>query len=359
MAEDKEGKTEPATPRRRQEAFDSGHMPKSHDLSSAVILLTGILLIKFMGQSIVVQLSDVLKALLGNNYWADQTELIDNSLRLAARPIISIMWPILVTMLAVAILVNVMQVGLRYTTKPIMPNLAKLNPLAGLGRLFAGQNMFQLAMNLIKLTVVISVSYTRIQQLLPQVMNLPGIDFPQNMIVGFGLVLDLGQRIAVALLILAILDWIYRKWKFERDIRMSKQEIKDEARSSEGDPEIKGRRRALARKMILQRIHSDVPRADVVVTNPTHLAIALKYDPETMKAPRVVAKGADYLALRIRQVAIAHSVPLVERKSLAQALYKSVEVGQEVPPEFYQAIAEILSYVYEIAGKKPNLRRAG
>ena len=359
MAEDKEGKTEPATPRRRQEAFDSGNFAKSHDLSSAVILLTGLLLIRFLGQSIVVQLSDVLKALLGNNYWANQTELIDNSLRLAARPIISIMWPILLTMLLVAILVNVMQVGMRFTTKPLTPNLAKLNPIAGMGRLFAGQNVFQLAMNLVKLTVVIAVAYTRIQSQLPQVMNLSGIDFPQNMIVGFGMVLDLGQRIAVALLILAILDWIYRKWKFERDIRMSKQEIKDESKSMDGDPEIKGRRRALARKMILQRNHSDVPRADVVVTNPTHLAIALKYDPETMKAPRVVAKGADYLALRIRQVAIAHSVPLVERKSLAQALYKSVEVGQEVPPEFYQAIAEILSYVYEIAGKKPNLRRAG
>lgn len=359
MAEDKEGKTEPATPRRRQEAWDAGNFAKSHDLTSAVILLTGLLLIRFTGQTIVVQLSDMLKALLGNNYWADQSELIDNSLRLAAKPVIIIMWPILLTMLVTAFLVNVMQIGLRFTTKPLMPNLAKLNPIAGLSRLFGGQNVYQLTMNLVKLVVVIGVSYSRIRNDMPQVLRLPGIDFPQNMIVGFGLVLDLGQRIAIALLILAILDWIYRKWKFERDIRMSKQEIKDEAKSMEGDPEVKGRRRALARKMILQRIHSDVPRADVVVTNPTHLAIALKYDPETMKAPRVVAKGADYLALRIRQVAIAHSVPLVERKSLAQALYKSVEVGQEVPPEFYQAIAEILSYVYEIAGQRPNIRKAG
>lgn len=359
MAEDQEAKTEPATPRRRQEAFDSGNFPRSQDLTGSVLLLTGLLIIKFMGQNIVLQLSDMMRGLLGNNYWATSSELVDNSLRIAGKPLFLIMWPILLVMLFASIVVNVFQVGLRYTTKPLMLNFTRLNPMAGMGRLFAGQNFMQMGFNLIKLTAVVGTAWVQIRAQLPLVMNLSALEFPQNMTIGFGIVLDLGFRIAITLLILAILDWMYRKWRFERGIRMTKQEVKDEARSMDGDPEVKGRRRALARKMIMQRIQSDVPRADVVVTNPTHLAIAIKYDPETMTAPRVVAKGADFLALRIRQVALANNVPLVERKPLAQALYKSVEIGQEVPPEFYQAIAEILAYVYELAGKKPNLRKAG
>lgn len=359
MAEDKEGKTEPATARRRQEAADAGNFPRSTDLTSAVLLLAGLLVVQIMGKTMVAQLADVLRALLGNNFAGPPADALNEAMRTAGPAVVRIMGPILLTMFVVSVAVNVMQVGFRLTGKPLQPNLSRLNPAAGLSRLFTGQNWFQLAMNLVKLTAVAAVAVVRIRQQFAEVMTLPGMDFPQNMIVGVGLVFDLALRIAVTLLILAVLDWIYRKWKYERDLRMTKQEVKDEAKSMEGDQEIKSRRRSLARKMILQRIHQDVPRADVVVTNPTHLAIALKYDPEKMNAPRVVAKGADYLALRIRQVALANGVPLVERKTLAQALYKSVEVGQEVPPEFYQAIAEILAYVFELSGKSKAVRRAG
>jgi len=276
---------------------------------------------------------------------------------MAMRPMAAILLPIFAYMMGASILVNVMQVGFRFTTKPIMPNLGKLNPMNGFGRLLGGQNYFQLAMNSVKLVLVGTVGYQRCMHHMAMILSLSDMDFPANMMIACGIVYDLGIRIAVGLLILAIFDWIYHKWKFESSIKMSKQEIKEESRSSEGDPEIKGRRRQMARKMIMQRIRSDVPRADVVVTNPTHLAIALKYDPETMRAPRVLAKGADFLAMSIRQVAIEHGVPIVERKPLAQALYKSVEVGQEVPPEFYQAIAEILAYVYELSGKARTMRQ--
>ena len=192
------------------------------------------------------------------------------------------------------------------------------------------------------------------------ILSLSGMGFPANFAVAAGIIYNVAWRLAWALLILAAADWLYQKWRFERDIRMTKQEIKDEAKRMEGDQQIKGRRRQLARKMIMQRIHRDVPKADVVITNPTELAIALKYDPETMSAPRVVAKGAGFLAARIRQIAVSNGVPIMERKPLAQALYKTVDVGQDVPPEFYQAIAEILAYVYELAGKGVRrLRRAG
>ncbi len=147
-------------------------------------------------------------------------------------------------------------------------------------------------------------------------------------------------------------DYIYQRWQRSRDLRMSKQEIKEEMRRMEGDPQMKARRARVARQLALQRINQSVPRADVVVTNPTHYAVAMQYDSKTMKSPKVVAKGADFLAMRIRQIAMANGIPLVERKAVAQALYKGVEVGQEVPPEFYNAVAEILAYVYRLSGRK-------
>jgi len=214
-------------------------------------------------------------------------------------------------------------------------------------------------MNIGKMILIGVIVYVVISQQLPVILSLGGVEFPENFAVGAGIIYSLAWRIALALFILAVADWMWQKWKHERDLRMSKQEVKDEAKRMEGDQMIKGRRRQLARKMIMQRIHRDVPTADVVVTNPTELAIAIRYDPETMSSPKVVAKGAGFLAARIRQIAIANGVPILERKPLAQALYKTVEVGQEVPSEFYQAIAEILAYVYELAGKGLRRRRAG
>jgi len=215
-------------------------------------------------------------------------------------------------------------------------------------------------MNLAKTALVAIIAWNEMRTQLPVILSLSDIPFPANFSVACEIIYGLAWRLAMALLLLAAADWLYQKWRFERDIRMTKQEIKDEAKRMEGDQQIKGRRRQLARKMIMQRIHRDVPKADVVITNPTELAVALKYDPENMAAPRVVAKGAGFLAARIRQIAIQNGVPLLERKPLAQALYKTVDVGQDVPPEYYQSIAEILAYVYELAGKGTRrLRRAG
>jgi flagellar biosynthetic protein FlhB len=217
--------------------------------------------------------------------------------------------------------------------------------------MFAGQQWMQLAMNLLKLVIIAAISWNEINTQFPVILSLYAVDFPQNFTIACEIIYNLAWRIAMALMILAACDWIYHRWKFERDIRMSKQEIKDESKNMEGDQAIKGRRRQLARKMILQRIHRDVPTADVIVTNPTELAIAIRYDPDTMAAPKVVAKGAGFLAQRIRHIAVSNGVPIIERKPLAQALYKTIDVGQDVPPEFYQTLAEILAYVYELAGK--------
>jgi len=359
MAEDVGDKTESATPRRRNEAMDQGNHARSHDLSAAVLLLAGLLAIQLSGRGFVDHLAAIMHGLLGNNFAGSASALLDNSARLIAPHVLAVVAPIFITMFVVALGVSLLQNGgLRFQATALQPNLARLNPVAGLGRFFTSKNWVQMVMNIAKLAIVTTVIVVRLRQQLPLVFSLAYMSFPQNMMAAFALVYDLGIRLAVSLLILSLLDWLWQKWKFERDIRMTKQEVKEEAKQMEGDMETRARRRQLARRMLLQRIQSDVPRADVVVTNPTELAIALKYDPQTMNAPRVIAKGADYMAMRIRQVAVEHGVPIVERKPLAQALYKTVEIGQEVPPKFYQAIAEILAYVYELAGKGTAKRQA-
>jgi flagellar biosynthetic protein FlhB len=360
MADEGGDKTEPATPRRRQEAFESGQTAKSADLTAAVLLFTGLLTVAFMGRAIVDALARVMHDLLGPAAWSDAMGLADSSMRLSVPGMVRILAPIMIAVCVAAILATGLQVGFRITTQPLMPNLAKLNPLQGLGRLMGGQNFMQLGMNTLKLVIISGIAWQRIRYHLQTIMGLSGLSFPANFAAGCGIIYDLAWRVAVALLLLAVADWMYHKWKFERDIRMTKQEVKDEAKRMEGDMEAKGRRRQLARKMIMQRIHRDVPKADVIVTNPTELAIALKYDPDTMAAPRVIAKGAGFLAARIRQIAVQNGVPILERKPLAQTLYKTVDVGQEVPADLYQAIAEILAYVYELAGKgRQQMRKAG
>ncbi len=360
MADDAGDKTEPATARRRQEAFESGQNAKSQDLTAAVLLFVGLLTLSLTGTTIVQGLAKIMRELLGPTAWSNPLALADNSLRSTTPVLLRVLAPVMIAVSVAAILAAGIQVGFRITTRPLTPNLAKLNPVQGLGRLFGGQNFMQLGMNLLKLLIISVIAYKRINFHLPAIIGLSGMSFPANFSAAMVIIYDLAWRVAVALLILASLDWLYHKWKFERDIRMTKQEVKDEAKRMEGDMEAKGRRRQLARKMIMQRIHRDVPKADVIVTNPTELAIALQYDPDGMSAPRVVAKGAGFLAARIRQIAIQSGVPILERKPLAQTLYKTVDVGQEVPPELYQAIAEILAYVYELAGKgRRELRKAG
>jgi len=176
-------------------------------------------------------------------------------------------------------------------------------------------------------------------------------DFLQIFAIGADVLYRLAIRLGIVLLILAIVDYAWQRWKHERELKMTKQEVKDEMKRMDGDPQIKARRRDIARQMALQRARQDVPTADVVVTNPTHFAVALKYEEGTMHAPRVVAKGADYMAMRIREIAVAHGIPILERPPLARGLYKLVEVGQEIPEQFYAAVAEILAYVYELTGK--------
>ena len=353
MADTGQEKTESPTPRRRQEARESGNVARSVDLVAAAALLAAVIVLYHLGGAVFrhmhLTVDTMLRPLPGHN--PTRIEDVDQLLGMGSRLVVSMAAPIALGVAAVTLLASLAQVGLMFTLKPLTPSLNKLNPITGLARLFDARAGMRLVMSLLKLAALVAVSVWVIMRDFPKVILLCHLEVLPMMAAAAAMAYDLALKLAMLLLILALLDWWYQRWQHEKDLRMTKQEVKDEMKRMDGDPMVKQRRARVARQLALQRIASAVPHADVVVTNPTHYAVALRYDSATMTAPKVVAKGADFLALRIRQLAVANGVPLVERRELARALYHGVEPGQEVPAEFYTAVAEILAYVYRLGGR--------
>jgi len=352
MADDFGDKTEAPTPRRRIEAREQGNIARSPDLSSAVMLLGMLVMLDWYGQRIVVALRGIMDKMLGPASLQDFNPInASHGFGQAIMQVGKAMMPLFIGAILIAVIVNLAQVGLYFNTKKLQPNLGALNPLRGAGKLFKGQGWMQLLMNLFKLLLVGWVAYSAISGRIGEIAMAQGLEFGQIFNLGASLVYSIGMRIAVVLLILAILDYIYQRFRIEKELKMTKEEVKEEMKRMEGDPKIKGRRRQIARQTAMQRLKKDVPNADVVVTNPTHFAVALKYDPTGMSAPKVIAKGQDFLALKIREIAAEAGVPILERPPLARTLFRTVEVGQEIPEQLYAAVAEILAYVYELTGK--------
>ena len=351
MAEDTGDKTEDPTPRRRQQAAEKGQIARSQDLVSAALVVGAMVLLNHSGAAVLT----FCRALLVDSFESlSDFNPTSTAERLAGAIVMSgkAMWPLLVGLLAITVLGNVAQTGLRFNPERLQPNLGALNPLKGFGRMFGmSRNPMKFAMNLAKLAVICFVAWTAVHDRIPDILGAQSLGHERILRLGMEVVYSIGLKIGVALLVLAVIDFGLQKWKHEKDLRMTKQEVKDEMRSMEGDPKIKQRRRQIAMQIAGKRLKKDVPTADVVVTNPTEYAIALKYDGDAMHAPRVIAKGQGQMALRIRQIAIESGVPILERKPLARALYKLVEVGQEIPEQFYSAVAEILAYVFELTGK--------
>jgi flagellar biosynthetic protein FlhB len=286
----------------------------------------------------------------------DVATSIDNTLPFAsaaAYEMLLRLGPLLLILLLVGLGVLYAQVGPLFTVQPLTPTLSKLNPISGFKRLLSVRSVMTAVMNAGKLLAVAAVAYVIIAAAYPSILYAFTLGFNDVFHLGTSLAFRLGLALSGIFLLLAVIDFSWQKYRHERDLRMTKEEVKDELRSMEGDPAIKRKRQQLQAQMALQRLKKAVPQADVIVTNPTHLAIAIAYNSETMIAPKVVAKGADYLAIRIRQVAQEHNIPIVERKPLARALFDTVEVGQFIPERFYRAIAEILAFVYELAGTRP------
>lgn len=260
--------------------------------------------------------------------------------------------PLVLTALLLGVAVNLLQTGFVASWQGLVPDFTRLNPLTGLYRIVSGRGLVETLKAIGKLAIVGYIAYATLSGSYPELLATIRQDIPTILAFAGDLLYRLALRIALFLLVLAAADYGYQRWAFERSIRMTRAEVKQEFKQMEGDPQIKSRIRARQRQMARRRMMEAVPKADVVLTNPTHFAVALRYDAATMGAPQVVAKGADLLAARIRDLAREHDVPIVQNPALARALYRSVEIGREIPAEFYAAVAEVLAFVYQI-----NVRR--
>lgn len=356
MANYADDRTEPATPRRRQEARSKGQVARSQDLPAALLLFAGLWALELFGPRVWQALILVLRAGLDSQ----APVRMDDLWALTGAMMREVAWrmiPLLLVFAGVVALSTFAQVGPLFTFFPLQPSLTKINPLAGLQRLFSVRSVMHAAISVLKLLVVVLVAYLSVLSHLPAIVYAFTLDYMAVFQLGTATVFSLGLRIAGALLVLAMIDWMWQRYRHEQDLRMTKEEVKDELRSMEGDPKMKARRRQVQFQLAMQRLRKEVPKADVIVTNPTHLAVAIRYEAASMPAPKVVAKGRDYMALRIRQLAADHGIPIVERRPLARVLYETVEVGQYIPEKFYRAIAEILAYIYELTGRSPMDRR--
>ncbi len=354
MAEQSGEKSFDATPHRRQEARKKGQVAFSQDLGSAALLLVSAVLLRIYGSGIVEAASQVMRRQLGEigSLTIDRNQVINESLQ-HVQLLGMVLLPVLGFLLLAGVASSVFQTGLLFVPERLAPDFSRLSPLQGLKRIFSVTGFARLGFGLFKVIIVACVSavclWFRAGELL-QSNSLSTADLGALLAT---ITLDTLLWVGGALLLLALADYAVQRWKHEQDLKMTHQEIKEEMKNLQGDPQVVARRRQIQRQMALNRMGDAVPKADVVVTNPTELAVALQYDPETMRAPIVVAKGAGVIAQRIRRLALESNVPVVERKPLARLLYKEVDINHPVPDESYAAVAEVLAYVYQLKGKKP------
>ena len=353
MAGDNGDKKHLPTERRKAKAREEGQIPKSQDLTSAALLAAAIATLWAVGGQTGGHLTEFLRRSLSEFQTGTATE--SDALSRVVQSGHWLAWatlPVLVVMFIAAVAINIGQVGLVLVPSKLAPKLNNVSPLSGLKRIFSVQGTMRLAFGVFKVSVIAIVAFVVIRSDLHRLMDLPGLDAVGISGGIFHLLLGTTAWIALALLILALAEYAFQRWKHSQDLMMTDQEMRDEMKENEGDPQMIARRRQIQRQLMMQRAETEVPKADVVVSNPTELAVAIQYDATAMPAPIVLAKGAGPLAQKIRRIALENGIPVVERKPLAQALYKSVDVGAEVPPDQYQAVAEVLRYVYQLKGQK-------
>ena len=351
-------KTEPATPKKLEDARKEGQVAKSREIANGVGLLALFLLLKFWVGNLAGQLLELFpKVYKSINstvvFWYGDVPRVDiwRLFRHTLLQVLLIVGPILLIGFAVAFICDVVQVGWKPTSKPLMPKLRKLNPLSGIKRIFSLNSLMELAKSLAKILLITYVVYSFIRNKWPLLFDIFSMELVQAIRLLGNIVTDLGIRISIVVLLIAFVDLIYQRVKFKNDMKMTKQEVKDEYKQSEGDPQIKGKIRQKMHEASRRRMMQELPRADVVITNPTHYAVAIRYDSEEADAPVVLAKGEDYLARKIKEIAKENNIEIVENKPLARMLYANVDVGQMVPPELYAAVAEVLAYVYQLKGR--------
>jgi len=343
-------KTEVPTEKKRRESREEGQVAFSKELSSAA-LLAGIVLTLVATSPIIL---DAMRQLMSQIFrdLAQSEELSIDSIFTLSGEILSIILPAFAPFAAViifvGILASVLQVGVLITFKAIAPKFNKISPLTGLKRLFSSQSLADFLKSMAKLIIVGFVGYLTYIEKITELNGL-SVSTPESILIyNFTVVAEVAGKIVLALVAIAIFDYFYQRWHHEQQLMMTKQEVKDETKQTEGDPLLKARIRQIQREMSNARMMQEVPKADAVIVNPTHFSIAILYDRDVMTAPEVIAKGADHLALRMRTVARENNVPILERPELARDLYANVEIGDDIPERFYKAIAEILAFVYRL-----------
>ena len=347
-----EERTEQATPRKREQARQKGQVARSAELNSVAVIFFGMLALVIFSTFIYNNLVNVFIYDIQMSSSTDLTLASTYQLFMAnGSAFLKTIAPVLIFLTVVGILINIAQVGTMVTFEPMAPKLDKLNLIQGFTRLISPKTLVELIRDTIKITIIGYIAYLTLQGEMKNYIPLADQEVGQILAFTAKVTLKICLRVSAALLILAALDYAYQRFDFERRIRMTKQELKEEYKLYEGDPLIKSRIRRIQREMAHARMLQDVPKADVVVTNPTHTAVALQYDSETMPAPKVLAKGERLLAERIKEIAAKSGIPVVENQPLARALFEAVEVGMLVPAKLYKAVAEVLAYVYKLKGK--------
>ncbi|WP_196591837.1 flagellar biosynthesis protein FlhB [Pectinatus frisingensis] len=346
-----EEKTEDPTAKRLSDAHKKGQVAKSQDLSAAIVILVGFFTLWNCGEYIYNSITQFMALIFTNLTLSldaeSVTHLFLETMIILGKTILPVMGAILLAGLAL----NYYQVGFVFSMEPLSFDLNRLNPVTGLGRIFSKRAIMELFKSIAKILVVGYFVYLYIVDQVIQMPKLIFMDLRMALVTITDIIFKLAFEICAVLLIIGLIDFMYQKWQHKQELKMSKQDIKDEFKQSEGDPQIKGKIKQKQKQISLQRMMHEVPKADVIITNPTHFAIALKYE-KGMTAPVIIAKGQDLVAQRIKQIAREANVVIVENKPLARTLYLSAEIGDVVPPELYKAVAEVLAYVYRLKKKK-------
>ncbi|MGY0691574.1 flagellar biosynthesis protein FlhB [Virgibacillus sp. FSP13] len=345
-------KTEKATPKKREDSRKKGQVAKSQDINTAFLLLFCFLILFVFGSFMKDSLVSLYQHAFTEYIQWDVTEnTVHQVFTESTIEVAKMLAPIMLIAIIAGLAANFTQIGFLFTTEPLKFDLKKIDPIKGAKKVFSARALVELVKSLLKITFIGVITFSIIWIYKDEMMMLSFKNIDSALAFFGKVTIIMGIVAAIALLFLAVFDYTYQRYDFEKNIKMSKQDIKDEHKNMEGDPLIKSKIKEKQRQMATRRMMSEVPTADVVITNPTHFAIAIKYDEETASAPYVVAKGVDHTAFRIKEIAKANDVITVENRPLARALYDAIEIGDVIPEEFYQAVAEILAYVYRMENK--------
>ena len=347
-------KTEEPTSKKIDDSRKEGQVAKSKELTSAFSLLALFVCLKIFIGFLGSRLTEVFAY-----FWREEDVIINNFTSVTVWQILlkAIVYlvitiaPFFIIAFIIAFLTQKVQIKWMVTAKPLMPKLNKLNPINGFKRMFSGEALFNLAFSIVKIAIFTYISFGVIKDNATVIFTLYDLSIKDCLGILFDFVMELGIKISICYVVISLIDWVYQRYKHKKQLKMTKQEVKDEYKNQEGDPKVKSQQRQRMQQASRRRMMESIPEADVVITNPTHFAVALKYDNTLGEAPVVLAKGADYLALKIKEIAKEHDVEIVENKPLARMLYSNVDVGAEIPAELYQSVAEVLAYVYRIKNK--------